>query len=767
MNAVSSAAQLENEDDESGLIRVGFGMSATSNAVETRVFCSHADLFDALADPSLAVHITGTDEATGKKLKDGPYIVAPMRYGKRSKENAEPASHVCLDIDDGVPSLTETRLREALTSLGFVCAFWETTNSTPGAPRWRVLFCPDSPLTPEEFKRIHLVLESRLRGSLGLKTTDADMSAGRASQPQFLRPDGQPLHRLDAGLSLVPVADLLQKDLPTFTPNSAAEKTAQPTAISSHSDPVLAAFASRNWLGANRGSGKWVVDCPWKDEHTTPSPADGSDTVLFEPNHGGYDGYGFRCLHAHCDGRKFDPDVVKALGLVQSISPLVDTDISNARRFVTQHGSDVHFTYEQNWLVWQKWGWAPDRVGEMMARAKSVAVSILGEVAAEVGVARKALSMWAKRSQSADRLRAMLALAQSEPSVAISLAEFDANPMLLNCPNGTLDLGAGTLRQHCRDDLITKSTAAKYHSDAHCDLWDGFLWRVLGKDQELYRYVQRAVGYSLSGRTDEQVFFFCYGLGANGKSVFLETVGGLFGDYATTARTEMIMVRSGSSIPNDIAALRGLRFVAVNETADGQRFNEPLVKDLVGGDTISARFLFREFFTYRPQFKLWLRGNHKPAVYGTDHGIWRRIHLVPFTVTIPPADRDPDLLHKLRLEQNGILRWAVEGCRMWQTEGLNPPARVIEAVEDYRAEMDAIGQFLTELTDADPGACVKAGDIYQAYRGWAEAGGEFQMNIRRFGTAIRERGYSKFRTEHGVHYRGLRLRKVAFGDSDG
>lgn len=758
MSAVPDSIPL-GMSDTSGKIRVGFGNSAGNSAVVNRKFDSHAQFLDALADPSLAVHVTGTDPASGKKLKDGPYIVAPMRHGKRSKENAEPAYHVCLDIDDGDPNLTNGRLQDALTSIGYMCAFWETTNSDPEVRRWRVVHCVDTPIDPDKFKKVHFVLESRVRAALGMSSGAADMTAGRPSQPQFLCPVGRTVYRLTEGCKLVPVAEMLAAHVSTPSTDPALAIVAHKVPGPTHKDPVIAAFAERNWLGAKLGPGQWTVECPWKGAHTTPSPPDGSDTVIFEPNHGGFSGYGFRCLHAHCDKRRFDPDVVKELGLAQSLAPLFDTDIANARRFIAQHGDDVRFTSEQNWLVWQKWGWAPDRTGEMMARAKSVAESILAEVAAEFGESRKDLLKWARRSQSADRLRAMLALAQSEPGIPVPLASFDADPMLLNCPNGTLDLATGKLRVHRRDDLITKATAAEFHWEASADLWDGFLWKALGGDQALYDYVQRAVGYSLTGRVDEQVFFFCYGLGANGKSVFLETVGGILGDYGTTARTEMVMARSGSGIPNDIAALRGQRFVAVNETADGQRFNEPLIKDLVGGDTVSARFLFREFFTYQPQFKLWLRGNHKPAVYGTDHGIWRRIHLVPFTVTIPPAERDPDLLQKLRLERSGILRWAVEGCRMWQKDGLNPPPRVLEAVEDYRAEMDAIGQFLAERTELDSASSLKAGDLYASYRDWAEAGGEFQLSLRRFGTAIRERGFQKYRNEQGVHYRGLRLRK--------
>jgi len=273
----------------------------------------------------------------------------------------------------------------------------------------------------------------------------------------------------------------------------------------------------------------------------------------------------------------------------------------------------------------------------------------------------------------------------------------------------------------------------------------------------LYDYVQRAVGYTLTGRTDEQCLFFCYGTGANGKSVFEETLGRLLGEYGTATRTETIMARGSGGIPNDIAALRGARYVSINETADGQRINEPLVKDMTGGDTMSARFMRQEFFTFRPTFKLWIRGNHKPVITGTDYGIWRRIHLVPFTVTIPEAERDPALLDKLRLELPGILRWAVEGCLAWQREGLRPPIVVTHATAQYRREMDVLGTFLEDRCTVRPHGQVSAKSLYRAYRDWCDGAGEHPVNQRRFGIALQERGIEKEHTRTGTVYHGIEI----------
>lgn len=365
---------------------------------------------------------------------------------------------------------------------------------------------------------------------------------------------------------------------------------------------------------------------------------------------------------------------------------------------------------------------------------------------------------WAKRSQSARAIRDLITLAETEPDITARLTDFDADPWLLNCENGTIDLRTGKLISHKREALHSRMAPVAFDENARCDRWMTFLGDVTDTQVELMDFLQRAIGYSLSGLTREQCLFFCYGLGANGKSVFIETVQSMLGNYSMNTRSETIMLKRDGGIPNDVARLAGARFVAINETGENQRIDEPLLKDLTGQDTVTARFLHREFFDFKPAFKFWLRGNHKPQIRGTDLGIWRRIRLIPFTVTIPEADRDPDLGDKLLTELPGILRWAVEGTVKWQKAGLNPPQIVTDAVQEYRSEMDVLGQFLSDRCAVRQHAQVTAKALYRAYKEWANRSGEHSVNQTRFGLAMVERGFSKKRGTGGSYvYTGLEL----------
>jgi putative DNA primase/helicase len=358
----------------------------------------------------------------------------------------------------------------------------------------------------------------------------------------------------------------------------------------------------------------------------------------------------------------------------------------------------------------------------------------------------------------------MISLAASEPKIAIQPDELDQDPWSLNVLNGTVDLRTGKLRAHDRDDWITKLVPVAYDATTPAPLWNAHLERVL-PDAELRAFFERAVGYSLTGLTIEQVMFILWGGGANGKSVTVETILGLLGDYACKTPSETLLARREGSIPNDIARLQGARFVSSVEMEENRRLAESRIKELTGGDTVTARFMRAEFFDFRPVCKLWMATNHKPVVRGTDLAIWRRLRLVPFTVTIPESERDHHLLEKLRGELPGILAWAVEGCLAWQREGLNPPEAVLLATKTYREEEDVLGAFLQERCVLGVGHWVFAGNLYRAYGGWCERNGEKPISQKALAARLSERGCESDRKGHGGKrvWRGIGLQ----GDGDG
>jgi putative DNA primase/helicase len=272
----------------------------------------------------------------------------------------------------------------------------------------------------------------------------------------------------------------------------------------------------------------------------------------------------------------------------------------------------------------------------------------------------------------------------------------------------------------------------------------------MGDRAELVDYLQRAIGYTLTGSTREQVFFLLYGTGRNGKSVFMNTIAAMMGDYASETPTETLMVKplGAGGASSDVACLAGARLVGANESEDGQRLAEARIKALTGGDPITARHLYQAPFTFTPAFKLWLRTNHRPDVKGTDEGIWRRVRLVPFAVTIPESDVDHDLSEKLAAELPGILAWAVRGCLAWQAGGLGYPDAIRRAVEGYRDEMDHIGPFLDQLQVKRP---IRAEHLHEAYKTWCAANDQEPMNATAFGKRLNERGWGKQRKTDGVY----------------
>jgi putative DNA primase/helicase len=381
---------------------------------------------------------------------------------------------------------------------------------------------------------------------------------------------------------------------------------------------------------------------------------------------------------------------------------------------------------------------------------------------------RHAIAEHAKRSEKVERVMAIEKLARS--MVPIVPEMLDTDPWLLNVDNGTLDLRTGQLRPHRREDRITKLAPVAYDPLATCPQWEAFLDCIFDKNKNLIDFVQRLFGYSLTGEVSEQALVFLYGTGANGKSTFLLVLQALLGEYAEQAAPELLLQKKGDSHPTEVADLFGRRVAVSTEVEAGRSWSEVQIKQLTGGDRIKARFMRKDFFEFQPTHKLFVAANHKPRVRGTDNGIWRRIRLIPFCVTIPEHARDKNLVKKLQAELPGILAWAVRGCLAWQKDGLGEPAEVKAATEAYREEMDALGEFFDDCCIVGPKVEAKAQDLYGAYVKWCETNGERPMGQRSFGMALRERGFkdrkSGVKVWVGVGLAGAPVSPMAMEDTE-
>ena len=424
------------------------------------------------------------------------------------------------------------------------------------------------------------------------------------------------------------------------------------------------------------------------------------------------------------------------------------TEQGLGERFAKLHGDKVHYDHTADkWRVYDGRRWASDCEAELAELCKEAVGDIDREVMQTSDPDRQgALRRLANRARSKATLQNMLWFASREPNIATYHRQYDTDPWLLNCLNGTLDLRTGELKPHDPKQLITKLCPVKYDPDAHLPLWDNFLATATNADIELMLFLQKATGYSLTGSTAEEKLFFVHGPAASGKSTFLEAIKSAMGEYAQVADFETFLQRNQTGgARNDIAALAGARMVVSIETDEGKRLAEGLVKTLTGGDTVRSRFLYRESFEFEPQFKLWLAANDAPRVRDNDTAIWRRILRVPFEHVIDPADRDPKVkatLKNPRVAGAAILRWAMLGCRYWQEDGLKPPSVVEQATEAYRKDMDPLTDFVSDCCIVGVSeAIVSVAELRGRYEVWARENGlRFTISPRQFNQRLQDKG---------------------------
>lgn len=439
-------------------------------------------------------------------------------------------------------------------------------------------------------------------------------------------------------------------------------------------------------------------------------------------------------------------------------------DTGNAMRFVDLFGDKVRYNYtDKRWIYYDGRKWCTDLTGTVKRLAdKSVeAMEAEAQVYAEMdeeegGDMTKAFQKHVKASRSNRSKRAMLD--EVTHYVPVLPQHLDTHKIYINTPAGVIDLRDGTLHDHAPEQYITKITSVEYSPNADCPKWLSFLDDIFMGDKDLIRYIQKAVGYSLTGSTSEQCVFFLFGTGRNGKSTFIDVIRDIVGDYAANIQPETIMVRKtgGNVINSDIARLKGARLVTSVEPNEGMRINEGLLKQLTGDDVVTARKLYGDEFEFKPEFKLWVSTNHKPIIRGTDTGIWRRIHLIPFTVQIPENKIDRRLKYKLAAEMPGIFRWAVDGCLMYQREGLKMPRAVADSVKEYRREMDVISAFIEDCCVTGKGCSVQSSQLYAAYCKWSEQGNEYTMSATKFSVEVGKR-FERVRLMKGTYFNGLTL----------
>lgn len=429
-------------------------------------------------------------------------------------------------------------------------------------------------------------------------------------------------------------------------------------------------------------------------------------------------------------------------------------DVYTAKMFLNEFGSDLLYLSEaRRWMIWDRGRWKTDDTDFVFQLGLEFAEGLYQPENARTSEAIK----HAQRTNSRKGLEAFLSIAGRTKTVSNS--SLDTQPYLLNCRNGTLDLRTGELRDHDREDRITKMVNAEYDPEARSEAFEAFLAGIQ-PDPEVRAFLQRCIGYSLLGVVRERAFWILYGTGNNGKSIFVNLFDNLLGDYASGTTAASVMANKGSSIPNDIARLKGKRFVIIPETEENERFNAALVKQLSAGDTVTARFLFGEYFDFQFTGKLWIATNHKPMVTDHSKGFWERLKLVPFTVDIP-ADRlikSDDLMATLMSQSSGILNWAVEGCREYlRLNSLATPPVIQREIDAYRLDQDIFAQFLEENTEQGEYYQAYKTPLYEKFRKFAmDAGYLRPPSHPKFTRRLKEMGYKDDRDHSGRYWLGFR-----------
>ena len=452
---------------------------------------------------------------------------------------------------------------------------------------------------------------------------------------------------------------------------------------------------------------------------------------------------------------------IREPGIGELLGDIRETDVGNATRLAFLHGDRLRWSPNVGWLRFTEKYWEQVDDSVICGYARDVPKQILQQAAEsdDPGL-RGRLAEWALESEKLSAIRAMVTLLKSEPGIRVDAGSLDRNPWLLNVKNGTVDLKTGRLRSFSASDLITKNAGVTFDPEATCPRWKIFVLEIMDGDQELADYLQRFAGYCLTGDTREQCFLFLSGIGSNGKGRFVETIANILGEYAAPLSPSALTVKIGDCTTNELAGLRGVRFAYVGEIEPGKTLDSALIKTLTGEDSLRVRYLYREYFTLQPCFKLIYSANGQPKVRDTSYGFWRRCKHIPFAVSFRDERRDPGLQEKLNSEASGILNWALHGLHQWLTEGLREPEIVSAATREYRDDQSVVKAFLSEATTTIPGHCVPLQKLHDRYLEWSKRNGEKNLSNRALKRELEQAGITTKKGMVGVLVENIGLLAV-------
>lgn len=757
-----------------------------------------ANSFAEFADAVLADRAT----AKGQQWISGAFGIAPdnaahnatqSKYraiGKphRCKQCAQPRRFIGLDIDKG---MTPDSLRALVGAMEeWSSLIYTTASHKPEAPRVRVIVELDMPAPRAELIAASVAIRGRIdkrMANRGFAAIPWDSGTDKPEQPLYL-----PVRESETFRSIgapAVLADLLADTAVIHPPQRGNLEglPAAPLRMPGLHTYIAAAVRSAVQAVASAADGDRNERLN-KEAHGLAGFAELSDALILSE-------LGEAARSNRLDPSEIEPTIRSGIASgrlrpreIPPIHPYVPaaindpwppridsdtahphTDHANAHRLVRVIGADMLYVLGLGWHTWAP----PWRLDELAVRRRCAR---LGRI-----VAGEASDMMAKAAEIEDEDKRKLAIsaaearakwartcefkgtianaqAMAETLLHVRIEQVDADPLLLGCTNGVLDLRTGKLRAHKRTDFLTQCSAVTYDESAQAPTWERFVREVFKGDGELVEWVQRYLGYCLTGLTTEHMLVVAHGTGANGKTTLFECIRQMLGTYGKTAAPGLLVARRGERHPTEILDLRGARLVCSSETGEGGRLAEDLVKQLTGGDGLKGRAMRQDFVDFAPTFKMVLFTNHRPLITGQDNGIWRRIKLVPFLETFEGTRKDKDLLAKLKAEWPGILRWCVEGLIRWQAEGFNRCAAIENASNQYREESDLLGQFIADECVTGPGYTETSTELYRSYVEWCKDNGVQPLGKRTLGMRMQERGLVVHRGTGGVRrWQGLKL----------